>query len=73
MPSGLENFAQMEFEGSGSQSQSMGYLIMVAKVVGEITRDEQLLAIAQELGKMQQPAPQGPQDQQGPQGPMPGA
>lgn len=46
MASGLQSLAEMPFEGSGSQSASMMYLELVARVVGEATGDEQLLQIA---------------------------
>jgi hypothetical protein len=58
MASAFDNIAGLPFTGQGSKSASMTYLIMVAKVVGEITQDEQLLAIAQQLPGLQ--APQQP-------------
>jgi len=49
MASGLQSLAEMPFQGSGSQSASMMYLELVARVAGEATGDEQLLQIAAAL------------------------
>ena len=66
MASGLQHYAEMQFEGGGSQSASMKYLAMVAQVVGEATQDEQLLAIAKQLPGLQAPNRSAPfEPQQG--------
>lgn len=49
MASAIGMLGQEKFDGSASPDVSMMYLIMVASVVGEITKDEQLLQIAQAL------------------------
>jgi hypothetical protein len=61
MPSGLQNFAEMQFEGGGSQSVSIQYLAMVAQVAGDVTGDEQCLQLAKLIGD------KGDQPQQQPQ------
>lgn len=62
MASAFDNIAGVKFTGQGSQSASLDYLIMVAQVVGEITGDQQLLAIAQQLPGLKPPE-QAPQQQ----------
>jgi hypothetical protein len=59
MPSGLQNYAEMSFEGAGSQSASIQYLAMVAQVVGEVTGDPQCQQLAQLIGEKGEPSPQG--------------
>lgn len=58
MAGGLQNYAELPFQGGGSQSASMKYLAIVAKVVGDATGDEQLLQIVAALAN-EQPAPSG--------------
>ena len=52
--SGFISMAELKFEGQGSQSESLKYLVMVAQVTGEATGDQELLAIAKQLPQLGQ-------------------
>ena len=46
MPSAIGQLSQQKFGPPESPDVSMAYIAMVARVVGEITKDEQLMQIA---------------------------
>ena len=50
--SGFISMANLKFEGGGSKSESLKYLVLVAQVTGEATGDQQLLQIAQSLPQL---------------------
>ena len=52
MPSGLQQFSDVQFQGEGSRTISMRYIIACASIVGEATGDEQCLAIADGLSRL---------------------
>jgi hypothetical protein len=51
MPSALGMMGQSKVQAAGGQDIMLRYIAMVAKIAGDITKDEQLLQIAAAMGE----------------------